>query len=386
MYLPSNDLPTYFNADPPYLNIHTCISKYLPFLVRNNIDNQYKTWILDALKSIDSQVDISCCGNNEFFSGNPIFREKVDVKACDFLNAWMDVKRGLHHWLLDVDLKLYLSQCCFWSADDKTPCDVAPGLIEIPTPEILQNIRAITYQANIWMNIHSATSTLHYDTSNNLLVMLDGKKDVILLSPDCTNHLHPVPASDENPNHSILSPDEVDSLADKLINQADMNQKDALVYRVTLLAGDVLYIPEGWWHQVRSDSCSMALNYWFNQIEEQPLSQCESVSARMSVYELRKGVCSLVQKEREAARGVGNEGSSALYHAMSFTAFEAWLLQYLDNVSTSTKSAETCAEQCNDWLDFATCSFQEMRRLWVPFAEKVRYCSHLNLEIIIIET
>ena len=31
---------------------------------------------------------------------------------------------------------------------------------------------------------------------------------------------------------------------------------------VTLLAGDALFIPEGYWHQVDSDGTTPAVNYW----------------------------------------------------------------------------------------------------------------------------
>lgn len=31
-----------------------------------------------------------------------------------------------------------------------------------------------------------------------------------------------------------------------------------------LRAGDSLYIPEGWWHQVHSDARTIAINYWWD--------------------------------------------------------------------------------------------------------------------------
>jgi hypothetical protein len=37
---------------------------------------------------------------------------------------------------------------------------------------------------------------------------------------------------------------------------------DARPQVVTLRAGDALFLPEGWWHQVDSDGTTIAVNFW----------------------------------------------------------------------------------------------------------------------------
>ncbi|MEL6548448.1 MAG: cupin-like domain-containing protein, partial [Myxococcota bacterium] len=40
-------------------------------------------------------------------------------------------------------------------------------------------------------------------------------------------------------------------------------QGAAKIYGCTLQAGQALYIPPGWWHQVRSESAGTSINIWF---------------------------------------------------------------------------------------------------------------------------
>ena len=44
----------------------------------------------------------------------------------------------------------------------------------------------------------------------------------------------------------------------------------------TLLAGDCLFIPEGWWHQVDSAKGTLAVNIWFDGVRAQMLPQQRS--------------------------------------------------------------------------------------------------------------
>ena len=72
-----------------------------------------------------------------------------------------------------------------------------------------------------------------------------GRKRVRLVPPAAMPHLQPQPVTHESANHSpadLGSPDlgRVPGLAAAL----------AAVQEFTVEAGDALFIPEGWWHQV----------------------------------------------------------------------------------------------------------------------------------------
>lgn len=51
----------------------------------------------------------------------------------------------------------------------------------------------------------------------------------------------------------------------------------------TLHAGDVLLIPEGWWHQVSSSAVSIAVNMWWHSAAHAALSH-----PHMDAYFLRR--------------------------------------------------------------------------------------------------
>jgi hypothetical protein len=275
------------------------------------------------------------------------------------------------------------------------------------------------------MNIQCARSTLHYDASHNLLLLLAGRKEVTLLSPSCTSYLKPVPASDANPNHSALSFEEVEGIVNDRTSGAAPAPR--LVQRAVMHAGDALFIPEGWWHQVQSDPCSMAVNFWFSASSEthcaaggdgqaQPnavraASPIEAGDAAdMRPYKLRKLVHEMMRDELaglSAAPRVpgGFVGAFSYGTAQTFEGFESALLSLVlnstDNSGTDSvdkhvtslgerreranerkRTAETimspdhsialpAPEQC--WLAFAAASVRDQRRLWLPFANQVSH-------------
>ncbi len=66
------------------------------------------------------------------------------------------------------------------------------------------------------------------------------------------------PLGGESANHSavnFLCPDVAPGSAHPLY-------AGAVSQVVTLRAGDALFLPEGWWHQVDSDGATIAVNYW----------------------------------------------------------------------------------------------------------------------------
>jgi hypothetical protein len=400
-----------------------------PFLSKNvPIQFDYKTAVLSALQSNTSPVDISCCTEGESFCGNPIHREKVDMKIADFTAAWIAYGNQQQHWALELDLNLYLSQCCFSSPGEPTTCDIDPSCISLPLPPVLCNEGVSNNQSNLWMNIQPARSTLHYDASHNLLLLLTGRKVVTLLSPSCTPYLQPVSASDANPNHSRLSFCEVEALVnDRYRSDAGLDHTDCFLYRAVMDAGDALFIPEGWWHQVESEQCSMAVNFWFSleagadctKVAAAPgedgkgsaISQASNTSVDMRPYKLRKLVHEMVRdalSENSAALAplCGSDLAFQYSADLAYESFETALLSLLsDGARVSTESdgqllfngsnVDGVSGQCRNerkrgaaaiapadlphsssspeqrWLAFVSASVHEQRRLWLPFANKV---------------
>ncbi|KAF9618598.1 hypothetical protein IFM89_002293 [Coptis chinensis] len=110
---------------------------------------------------------------------------------------------------------------------------------------------------------------------------------VVLWPPTAIPSLYPMPIYGEASNHScfcssvdLVNPDY--STHSRAKFSSDYSQK------VTLHAGDALFIPEGWFHQVDSDDLTIAVNYWWQS------SIMSSMSEHMDAYYLRRVMRSTV--------------------------------------------------------------------------------------------
>jgi len=130
---------------------------------------------------------------------------------------------------------------------------------------------------NIWMGHArgaSSVSRLHMDATDNLYILLQGKKDFTLFPPLYSQYMKTIsPTIATSPNglsyqfkqvnsttegHNLHF-SEATSLLDEVLAQAKGKE-----LHVSLEPGDLLYLPTGWFHQVASSTGRhMALNYWW---------------------------------------------------------------------------------------------------------------------------
>ena len=95
-----------------------------------------------------------------------------------------------------------------------------------------------------WVAPRGATTPLHYDRHPNNLCHIVGRKLIYLWPPDA-----PIPRN--APPAENTSPLDAASLV------------DACELRADLRPGDVLFIPEGWWHYVVTPMTSVSVSVWF---------------------------------------------------------------------------------------------------------------------------
>lgn len=111
---------------------------------------------------------------------------------------------------------------------------------------------------NAWFGPSGTVSPLHTDPKHNLFTQIVGKKYVRLYS-------------NATPAEQIF-PYDVNLLANT--SAVDLEQTDpqheafhqiepALVYECILEEGEMLYIPKGWWHFVKSLDVSFSLSFWW---------------------------------------------------------------------------------------------------------------------------
>ncbi|XP_049408001.1 uncharacterized protein LOC125871455 [Solanum stenotomum] len=154
--------------------------------------------------------------------------------------------------------------------------------IQTPVPLETKSLSSV----NLWMNSMKARSSTHYDPHHNLLCIVSGCKEVTLWPPSATPYLYPLPLYGEASNHSSVTLEEPDlSLYPRATCLSDFSQK------VVLHAGDALFIPEGWFHQVDSEVLTIAVNFWWRSMT------ISGMLEHMDAYYLRRILKRLTAKE-----------------------------------------------------------------------------------------
>lgn len=131
--------------------------------------------------------------------------------------------------------------------------------IVIPRPE--SEIPHEDLRISIWIGSRT-TACCHYDTPDNLACCAVGKRRFTLFPPDQIANLYPGPLT-PTPGGQVLS-------------MVDFNNPDFNLYPkfaeaikhgqvAELEAGDALYLPSMWWHQVEAlNNFNVLVNYWWS--------------------------------------------------------------------------------------------------------------------------
>jgi len=125
--------------------------------------------------------------------------------------------------------------------------------VDIPGHESLAKI-----WTNAWLGPAGTVSPIHRDPYHNILAQVIGYKYVRTYSPNQESKLYPPKPKDGlNMNNTsavnVGTPDEENY---PLFNSARYSE-------ALLSPGDVIYIPKGWWHYVKSLSVSWSVSFWF---------------------------------------------------------------------------------------------------------------------------
>lgn len=110
----------------------------------------------------------------------------------------------------------------------------------------------------LWIGPAGTLTPLHFDITNNMMAQIVGRKRVILLPPSETAKLAH--------NRAVFS--DVQDLEDEKALKAVPTARQAIRHEIVLEPGEMLYIPIGWWHQVRALDFSVTMTstnfHWRN--------------------------------------------------------------------------------------------------------------------------
>jgi len=109
---------------------------------------------------------------------------------------------------------------------------------------------------NLWLGPAGHVEPLHFDPFDGMLIQLLGRKTVRLFPPEVSSYLHPFPLwAKVRPWFSQVTFSDEDCL-----RFPDSRIALSFVREAELGEGEALYIPAGWWHEVRSFAQSPTLS------------------------------------------------------------------------------------------------------------------------------
>lgn len=134
----------------------------------------------------------------------------------------------------------------------------------LPT-QLLELIRFPDYfehslyiKPRIWIGPKGTLTPLHRDDTDNLFAQVWGRKSFILAAPHHREALGTWSTSPEGGLEGCeVNPDAPDY-------ERFPSAREVVFLRIELEAGDLLFLPDGWFHQVESVSTSLSVNFWVN--------------------------------------------------------------------------------------------------------------------------
>lgn len=112
----------------------------------------------------------------------------------------------------------------------------------------------------IWIGPKGTVTPLHRDDSDNLFAQVWGEKVFILAAPHERTRLYAWTTY----RQGGLEGSEVDAETPDYQKHPDAQEVNFLQVRIG--SGDMLFIPDGWFHHVRSLSLSLSVNFWTTSV------------------------------------------------------------------------------------------------------------------------
>lgn len=138
---------------------------------------------------------------------------------------------------------------------------------ELPNLEALSPWGMLNHsKAMIWIGPQDITTPIHNDAFHNLYAQVQGTKRFILFPPTLHRHLHLFPALHPKHQQSQVVLEHLPSLEPPAIpsffpNFFTWNQSSEVLV-ATLQPGELLFIPDMWYHHVTSLTPSISINVW----------------------------------------------------------------------------------------------------------------------------
>jgi len=155
--------------------------------------------------------------------------------------------------------------------------------------------------SELFVGMQGVETPLHFDERENLFFQARGCKEVCLFPWTDYVRLYPFPVTHPCDRQSMVGNPRMPDL------EAFPRFAEATGYTGQLEAGDLLYIPYGWWHWLRNvDHLTMSVSFWSTA---KPNDFCEGVPTQLSI-----GMTTRVRRNLESM--IAEEDNTRLDEAM----------------------------------------------------------------------
>jgi len=157
------------------------------------------------------------------------------------------------------------------------PSEFEPLRPDIPSeiPWCSEGLGKSPDAVNLWIGSHKSVTSIHSDPYENIYTVVRGSKHFTLLPPtdgwSLKERMYPHGTWERKIPGSGLtltpSPPNVSPIRWSSIANPDVPGNvppEAHPIQITVDAGEALYLPPGWWHHVRQDDNTIALNWWYD--------------------------------------------------------------------------------------------------------------------------
>ncbi|SNX87177.1 uncharacterized protein MEPE_05887 [Melanopsichium pennsylvanicum] len=218
---------------------------------------------LDGLKRPDTQnliVPVEVSHRNAGYNAGASKWDRIELPFSLFLDAFIQHKIP---WQAGQDAEQqrpvgYLAQYDLLSKSPSLASE-APGL---PHTTAGPKGAKEQWRSNVWIGPAGTYTPLHRDPYENLFAQVVGRKRIHLFPPELAPCLYINKTGPQRNTSAIASEQELIRPAeDRPLLQQALASDDAFV--TELGPGDVVYIPQGWFHCVQSLSTSASVNFWY---------------------------------------------------------------------------------------------------------------------------
>ncbi|KAM5535511.1 hypothetical protein V8D89_010848 [Ganoderma adspersum] len=200
----------------------------------------------------------------------------LETLSSDTEGAPYHEHSGEVHYLQSQNGNLFTSQYFDLSGEDDSS-EFEPLRDHVPSeiPWCSEALDRMPDAVNLWIGDGRSVTSIHSDPYENIYAVIRGAKHFTLLPPTegwCLKerqypHATYSRSSSSGELELIPSPPSMplvrwSSVADPTAPGAF--PPEAHPIHVTVKAGETLYLPAGWWHYVRQEGFTVAVNYWYD--------------------------------------------------------------------------------------------------------------------------